>query len=162
MPLEIERKFLVEGDFRENSYNEKLITQGYLSTHPQRTVRIRRAGEKAYITIKGKSGGNGTSRYEWEKEIPIEEAIELLALCDRDSIIDKTRYYIHASDGLVFEVDVFHGANEGLTVAEIELTDENQHFEKPVWLGKEVTGDICYYNSYLAQNPYSKWEKTDD
>lgn len=162
MPLEIERKFLVTGSFKEFSFKNERITQGYLSTDPKRTVRIRRIGDKAYITIKGKSSDDGISRYEWEKEIPYGEAIQLLSLCESSSIIDKTRYYIKANNDLLFEVDEFHELNEGLVIAEIELTNENQNFEHPSWLDKEVTGNIKYYNSYLSKHPYSKWEKAND
>lgn len=162
MPLEIERKFLVNEGFKESSFKSERITQGYLSTDPERTVRIRKAGNKAYITIKGKSSENGVSRYEWEKEIPVEDAAQLLLLCDTGSIVDKTRYYIKANEDLLFEVDEFHELNEGLIIAEIELTDENQYFEHPSWLGQEVTGNIKYYNSYLSKHPYSKWEKAND
>lgn len=155
MGLEIERKFLIKGDFKQYAYKHEAIVQGYLSSIPERTVRIRIKGEKAYLTIKGGSNASGFSRYEWEKEIPVHDARELLNLCE-PGIIDKTRYYIK-NDKHIFEVDEFHGENEGLTMAEIELTDETDIFEKPDWLGDEVRGDERYYNSYLSQKPYTKW-----
>ena len=155
MGLEIERKFLIKGDFKQYAHKQEVSVQGYLSSVPERTVRIRIKGEKAYLTIKGVGNASGLSRYEWEKEIPVHEAQELLNLCE-PGIIDKTRYYIK-NDKHTFEVDEFHGENEGLTMAEIELTDEADTFEKPDWLGDEVTGDERYYNSYLSQKPYTKW-----
>ena len=155
MGLEIERKFLIKGDFKQYAHKQEVIVQGYLSSVPERTVRIRIKGEKAYLTIKGVGNASGLSRYEWEKEIPVHEAQELLNLCE-PGIIDKTRYYIK-NDKHTFEVDEFHGENEGLTMAEIELTDEADSFEKPDWLGDEVTGNERYYNSYLSQKPYTKW-----
>lgn len=155
MPLEIERKFLVVGDFKAEAYNHEEIVQGYLSSVPERTVRIRIKGEKAYITIKGKSDHAGISRYEWEKEIEIDEARELIQLCE-PGIIDKIRYYIKKGKH-TFEVDEFRGDNKGLIMAEIELGNENESFIKPDWLGKEVTGDRRYYNASLGKVPYTKW-----
>lgn len=155
MGLEIERKFLVAGDYKKKAFWCEDIVQGYLSSIPERTVRIRIKGEKAYITIKGLSNASGLSRYEWEKEVPVDEARELIAICE-PGIINKTRYYV-GYDGHTFEVDEFHGDNEGLVMAEIELSDEADIFEKPDWLGDEVTGDERYYNSYLSQKPYTKW-----
>lgn len=162
MSIEIERKFLVCGDFKQYAYKSERISQGYLSTNSECTVRIRQNGGNAFITIKGKSNDNGLSRFEWEKEIEVSEAEQLLQLCDLDTIIDKTRYYIKSSENLVFEVDEFHALNEGLIVAEIELEHINQDFNKPEWLGQEVTGDIKYYNSQLSKNPYNKWTHSDD
>lgn len=162
MALEIERKFLVKGDFKTFAYKHENIMQGYLSTHPDRSVRIRRKGDSAFITIKGKSSENGLSRYEWEKAISLSDAQQLFKLCEPLTIIDKTRYYIKANDNLQFEVDEFHAENAGLVIAEIELNNESQEFDKPNWLGKEVTGDIRYYNSQLSKNPYSKWINTND
>jgi adenylate cyclase len=156
MPLEIERKFLVTGDYKAAAFAHEEIVQGYLSSVPERTVRVRIKGEKAYLTIKGKGNESGVSRYEWEKEIPVAEARELLLLCE-PGVIDKVRYYI-TSGKHTFEVDEFRGENEGLTVSEIELADENDNFEKPEWLGREVTGDKRYYNASLVKNPYSKWD----
>ncbi|MFV0536575.1 MAG: CYTH domain-containing protein [Dysgonomonas sp.] len=155
MGLEIERKFLIKGDFKQYAYKQEAIVQGYLSSVPERTVRIRIKGEKAYLTIKGISNTSGLSRYEWEKEIPLHDARELINLCE-PGIIDKTRYYIK-NDNYIFEVDEFYGDNEGLVMAEIELSDEADVFKKPDWLGDEVTGDERYYNSYLSQKPYTKW-----
>jgi len=162
MSIEIERKFLICGDFKQFAHKHERITQGYLSTDPGRSVRIRLKADKAYITIKGRGSANGMSRYEWEKEIQMFDAAQLLKLCQPFTIIDKTRYYVKADNDLLFEVDEFHGENAGLLVAEIELVDENQEFEKPGWLGEEVTGIEKYYNSQLSKNPYSKWNRTDD
>ena len=147
MAQEIERKFLVKGDFKADSFKATRITQGYLSSVPERTVRVRVKGEKGYITIKGKGNDSGASRYEWEKEIPVDEVKELLKLCE-PGIIDKTRYFVKAGEH-TFEVDEFYGENEGLVMAEVELKDENENFIKPAWLGEEVTGDVKYYNSML-------------
>ena len=158
MAQEIERKFLVDGDFKQEAYDAIQITQGYLSSVPQRVVRVRVKGEKGYITIKGEADTSGMSRFEWEKEISLEEAKALLKLAE-PGIIDKTRYLIKNTDGRhIWEVDVFHGENEGLVIAEIELSDENDPFDKPEWLGKEVTGDKRYYNSYLSKNPFNTWK----
>ena len=156
MALEIERKFLVKGDFKTEAYQSTRITQGYLSSVPERTVRVRVKGEKGFLTIKGKGNASGISRYEWEKEIPVEEAKELLQLCE-PGIIDKTRYLIR-HEGHLFEVDEFHGENDGLVIAEIELKNENENFSRPAWLGEEVTGDRKYYNAMLSQNPYINWK----
>ncbi len=155
MAQEIERKFLVKGDFKADSFKATRITQGYLSSVPERTVRVRVKGEKGYITIKGKGNDSGASRYEWEKEIPVDEVKELLKLCE-PGIIDKTRYLVKAGEHTV-EVDEFYGENEGLVMAEVELKDENENFIKPAWLGEEVTGDVKYYNSMLMKHPYTKW-----
>jgi adenylate cyclase len=155
MPQEIERKFLVKGDFKKQSKSSMRITQGYLSSVPDRIVRIRIYGENAFLTIKGITNVSGMSRYEWEKEIAVNEAHELLKLCE-PGIIDKTRYLVQAGK-YTFEVDEFYGENEGLIVAEIELVAENDLFEKPDWLGMEVTGDKRYFNSRLVKNPFSQW-----
>ena len=152
---EIERKFLVAGDFKSLVAKSTRITQGYLSSIPERTVRVRIKGDKGYITIKGIGSDSGTSRYEWEKEIPLSEVEELLKICE-PGVIDKTRYLVPAGKH-TFEVDEFYGDNEGLIVAEIELSSENETFEKPAFLGQEVTGDVKYYNSMLMKNPYKKW-----
>ena len=157
MAQEIERKFLVDGDFKKEAYDAIRITQGYLSSMPQHVVRVRVKGDKGYITIKGEADASGVSRFEWEKEITLEEAKALLKLAE-PGIIDKTRYLIKNADGRhTWEVDVFHGDNDGLVMAEIELSAENETFDRPNWLGKEVTGDKRYYNSYLSKNPYKKW-----
>ena len=156
MAQEIERKFLVKGDFKPFATKATRITQGYLSSVPERTVRVRVKGDKGYITIKGIGNASGASRFEWEKEIPVEEVKSLLELCE-PGIIDKTRYIVPEKSGLVYEVDEFYGDNEGLTVAEIELPTEDTPFTKPDWLGEEVTGDAKYFNSMLMKNPYKNW-----
>ncbi|MCC5934296.1 MAG: CYTH domain-containing protein [Balneolales bacterium] len=155
MAKEIERKFLVKGDFKSAAEKQMRITQGYLSSVPERTVRVRIKGEKGFITIKGIGSSSGASRYEWEKEIPVSEVNELLEICE-PGVIDKTRYQVPFG-GLTFEVDEFYGDNDGLTVAEVELSSEDQAFDKPEWLGEEVTGDVKYYNSMLMKNPYKNW-----
>lgn len=155
MSQEIERKFLVVGDFKQFAKKSVRITQGYLNSAPERTVRVRLKGEKGYMTIKGLSSESGLSRFEWEKEIPMTEAQELLKICE-PGVIDKTRYLIDVGSH-TFEVDEFYGENEGLVIAEIELSSEDEHFVKPEWLGEEVTGDIRYYNSMLMKNPYKRW-----
>lgn len=154
MSKEIERKFLVAGEFRQEATGSCRLVQGYISADPDRTVRVRVKGDKGFLTIKGRSSEDGLSRYEWEKEIPVSEALELMNLCE-SGVIDKTRYLVPVGDH-TYEVDVFHGANEGLVLAEIELTDEQEVFEKPSWLGEEVTGDPRYYNSMLSLHPFSK------
>jgi len=156
MPHEIERKFLVKGEYKSQAVRSSRIVQGYLSSVTGRTVRIRIRGEKGYITVKGKSNESGLSRYEWEKEIPLNEAEELLLLCEPGAI-DKTRYEIQAGKH-IFEVDEFYGDNEGLTVAEVELESEDDSYEKPEWIGEEVTGDRRYYNSSLTKHPFKDWE----
>jgi adenylate cyclase len=154
--VEIERKFLVlNDDFKTLASHKHQIAQGYLNSHSERTVRIRIKGESGFLTIKGKGNKTGTTRFEWETEISLLEARPLLALCE-ENIITKTRYEVPFAKHII-EVDVFSGGNEGLVIAEIELTDENEHFEKPNWLGKEVTADKRYYNSYLSKNPFKKW-----
>ncbi len=153
--IEIERKFLITNTQFLTSHRGTRITQGYLSTDPARTVRVRLKGETGYLTIKGVSSDSGLSRFEWEQEIPANEAIALLELA-LPAVIDKTRYDVmHA--GFTYEVDVFHGLNDGLIIAELELESENQEYAKPDWLGAEVTGDKRYYNSYLSGRPYSGW-----
>ena len=154
--LEIERKFLTTSDaFKKEAYTKNRITQGYLSSIPERTVRVRIKGNKGFLTIKGVSNESGLSRFEWEKEIPLDEAQKLLLLCEK-GIIDKTRFEIKFENH-IFEVDEFYGENEGLIMAEIELDSETETFEKPIWLGKEITNDKRYYNSYLSQNPFKNW-----
>ena len=156
MAQEIERKFLVTSDaYKEESAKRTRITQGYLSSVPERTVRVRIKGDKGYITIKGECNESGTSRYEWEKEIPVEEAEELLQICE-PGVIHKTRYEVNVGR-FTFEVDEFYGENQGLVVAEVELLNENDHFDKPEWIGAEVTGDVRYYNSMLKKKPYTTW-----
>lgn len=156
MAQEIERKFLVKGDFKSEAFKSTRITQGYLSSVPERTVRVRVKGDKGFITIKGIGNESGASRFEWEKEIPVEEVRDLLKICE-PGVIDKTRYLVKNGD-LTFEVDEFYGDNDGLTVAEIELPDEQAQFNRPAWLGEEVTGDVRFYNSMLMKNPYKNWE----
>ncbi|AGY54529.1 MAG: CYTH domain-containing protein [Bacteroidales bacterium] len=155
MAQEIERKFLVKGDFKNLAVKSTRIIQGYLSSVPERTVRVRVKGDKGFITIKGIGSTSGASRFEWEKEISTTEANELLAICE-PGVIDKTRFLVKAGPH-TFEVDEFYGENEGLTVAEVELSSEGESFERPEWLGEEVTGDARYYNSMLMKNPYTKW-----
>jgi adenylate cyclase len=155
MAQEIERKFLVKGEFKKFANSATRITQGYLSSVPQRIVRVRTNGQKGFITIKGVSNCSGTSRFEWEKEIPIDEARELLRLCE-PGIIDKNRYLVQVGKS-TFEVDEFYGENLGLIIAEIELKSEDEPFEKPAWLGEEVTGKRKYYNSKLSKKPFSAW-----
>lgn len=154
--LEIERKFLVTSDaFKQQAFAKNHIAQGYLNSHPERTVRIRIKGESGFLTIKGKGNESGTTRLEWETELSLAEAKPLLALCEK-GMIDKIRYEIKSGKH-IFEVDEFFGENEGLVIAEIELKDENEAFEKPDWLGYEVTNDARYYNAYLSNNPFKTW-----
>jgi len=147
MAIEIERKFLVLGDFKKEVVSSHRIRQAYISRIAERTVRIRIKDEQGFITIKGKSNETGTSRFEWEKGISKEEAEALLELCE-EGMIDKTRYVVN-SGSHVFEVDEFYGLHQGLVLAEIELKSEEESFIKPKWLGKEVTGDPRYYNSQM-------------
>jgi adenylate cyclase len=154
--IEIERKFLVlSNDFIKDSFTQNRIVQGYLNSDPERTVRIRIKGDKGFLTIKGKGNESGTTRLEWETEIPLAEAEKLLPLCE-NNYIDKIRYEINVGKH-IFEVDIFSGENEGLTVAEVELKSEDEVFVRPIWLGKEVTADERYYNSYLSHKPYKSW-----
>jgi CYTH domain-containing protein len=156
MAQEIERKFLVKGEFKSEAYSQSHIVQGYISSARGRTVRVRIRDEKGYLTIKGASNDSGTSRYEWEKEIPLEEARELMKLCE-PGVIDKTRYLVK-SGRHTFEVDEFYGENEGLILAEVELASEDEAFEKPQFIGEEVTGDRRYYNSILMKQPFTTWK----
>ena len=156
MAIEIERKFLVVSDsFREQAHACDRIVQGYLCRQNGNSVRVRLRGEKGYLTIKGPSLDGGLSRYEWEREITALEAEELLLLCG-NAKIDKSRYLVRYG-GHTFEVDEFYGDNEGLIVAEIELDSENETFERPDFLGEEVTGDVRYYNSHLTRLPFKDW-----
>jgi CYTH domain-containing protein len=156
--IEIERKFLVTSEiFKKAATSEQLIKQGFLNTDKQRTVRVRLYGNKGFLTVKGKSNESGASRFEWEIEILSSEANALLNICEEGTIV-KTRYVIPVGKHL-FEVDEFHGDNQGLILAEVELNSEEEHFEKPDWLGKEVTGEINYYNSQLSKNPFKTWKK---
>ena len=156
MAQEIERKFLIKGEFKSLAYSQSHIVQGYISSAHGRTVRIRIRDEKGYLTIKGASNASGTSRYEWEKEIPFSEAQELMKLCE-PGIIDKTRYLVKSGKH-TFEVDEFYGENEGLILAEVELGSEDELFEKPSFIGEEVTGDVRYYNSNLMKHPFRNWK----
>lgn len=155
--IEIERKFLVTSDaFRKEAFEQQTIVQGYLNSEPERTVRVRIKGEQAFITIKGEANDAGLSRFEWEKEIGTSDAEQLLKLCEPGKI-EKTRFLVRSGKHL-FEVDEFYGENEGLVIAEVELSSEAETFEKPGWLGKEVSGDKKYYNSGLISHPYHKWK----
>ena len=156
MGKEIERKFLVTGDFKKHAVESYKIAQGYLSVVPERTVRIRIRDQQGFITIKGIGNASGTTRFEWEKEIPVSEAENLLLLCE-PSTIEKIRHIVPANDNLYFEVDEFLGENEGLIIAEIELPNENTKFIKPGWLGEEVTGQMKYYNANLSKISFGKW-----
>ena len=153
---EIERKFLVKSEaFKDQAFNSYDIRQGFLNSAPERTVRIRLKNDKGLLTIKGKSSADGLSRFEWEKEIPKTDAEALLLLCEK-RIIDKTRYEVKVGNH-TFEVDEFYGDNQGLIIAEVELNSKTDTFEKPNWLGEEVTGDIKYYNSNLSKLPFKNW-----
>lgn len=156
MLQEIERKFKVKNDaYKAEAVKVVRITQGYLSSVPERTVRIRLKDEEAFITIKGATNDRGTTRFEWEKSISVSEALQLLSLCEK-GVIDKRRYIVPVGK-YTFEVDEFYGDNEGLVMAEIELPDENATFTKPDWLGEEVTGDGRYYNAMLVKKPFKHW-----
>lgn len=158
MAQEIERKFLVKDtSFRKMSFSRSHIVQGYICSARGRTVRVRIRDEKGYLTIKGPSNVAGTSRYEWEHGLPLSDAEELMKLCE-PGMIDKVRYLVQSGNH-VFEVDEFHGENEGLIVAEIELASENEPFEHPPFLGEEVTGQVKYYNSFLMKEPFCTWKK---
>lgn len=163
-----------DDSFKAQATESHRLTQGYICHESGRTVRVRLCDDMAFLTIKGGSSASGMSRFEWEKEIPAEDARDLFFLC-RSGIIDKTRYIVPArpaakdtrpdsdgSDGTggqrFFEVDEFHGENDGLIIAEIELGSETESFEKPDWIGAEVTGDRRYYNSMLSLHPFSEWK----
>lgn len=158
MAQEIERKFLVRGPFRDQVTRSIRIVQGYLSSVPERTVRVRIKGDQGFLTIKGVGSASGASRFEWEREIPAAEAEQLLAICE-PGVIDKVRHLVKAG-AHTFEVDEFRGTNAGLVVAEVELRAEDEAFERPDWLGDEVTGDSRYYNSMLVKQPYTTWSLT--
>lgn len=156
MAVEIERKFLVEGtDYRRMAYSSDRIVQGYICRQDGNSVRVRIRDGRGYLTIKGPSLDGGLSRYEWEREILLSEAEDLLLLC-RDAKIDKRRYLVKCGNH-TYEVDEFYGDNEGLVVAEIELSDKDEPFERPPFLGKEVTGEARYYNGHLTRFPYKDW-----
>ena len=152
---EIERKFLVRNEFKPFAKKATRIVQGYLSSVPERVVRVRIYGDKGFLTIKGIGNESGTTRFEWEKEISVTEAQSLLNLCEA-GVIDKIRYLVDI-ENYTYEVDEFFGENEGLVVAEIELPSEDAVFPKPDWLGEEVTSEARYYNSMLIKTPFSKW-----
>lgn len=157
MAKEIERKFLVKAGVNVESLGPTVrIVQGYLCSIKERTVRVRIKGDKGFITIKGIGNDSGTTRYEWEKELPVSEVEELLKICE-PGVIDKTRTQVKVGPH-VFEVDKFAGENMGLVVAEVELQDEHEKFERPAWLAEEVTGDTKYYNSMLMKTPFTKWK----
>lgn len=155
--IEIERKFLVISEAYKKEANRKTrITQGFLNTDEERTVRVRIRDNDGYLTVKGKSSDDGLSRFEWETELSKQDAEALMKLCER-GVIDKMRYEIKVGEHL-FEVDEFFGDNEGLVVAEVELNHESEVFKKPDWLGEEVTGNIKYYNSQLSKKPFKTWK----
>jgi adenylate cyclase len=149
MATETERKFLVKGEFINLAVKKINIIQRYLSIDSYKTIRLRITGDDAFITIKGRPSGNSISRNEWEFRIPLKDANEMMKIC-LPGMIEKTRYII-PSGAHKFEVDVFHGKNEGLIIAELELSDESEYFEKPEWLGEEVTGKPEYYNANLIK-----------
>lgn len=158
MHFEIERKFLVVGEFKDQAYNSTHICQGYIASGNGRTVRVRIRDDQGYLTIKGPSTKAGLSRYEFEQEISLADAHDLMAICE-PGIIDKTRYLVKSPDGRhTFEVDEFYGDNEGLIMAEVELASEDEPFEKPSFIGREVTGDRRFYNSHMRQYPFKMWK----
>jgi len=160
MAMEIERKFLVVGDdYRRQAFASDRIKQGYICSGHGRTVRVRLRGSRGFLTIKGPSIDGGLSRYEFEKEITCDEAEQLFKLCE-PGLIDKMRFLVKSHDGLhIFEVDEFYGDNEGLIMAEVELEAPDEMFEKPDFIGQEVTGDRRYYNSYLRLYPFRSWKR---
>lgn len=157
MSLEIERKFLVKGEQWKSLATSVLLKQGYLSSHPDRTVRVRIEGDTAMLTIKGRT--KGMTRNEWEYAIPVQDAMALLDMLCEKPVIEKYRYRIPFG-GLIWEVDEFLGENDGLIVAEVELNSEQQEVIKPDWVAEEVTHDSRYFNANLLQNPYSNWQTT--
>lgn len=156
---EIERKFLLKDkkEFKKEAQRKLRIVQGYLNSASERTVRVRIRDEQGFLTIKGQSGENGLSRFEWEKEIDRGDAEDLLKLAE-PGVIEKIRYEVMVNSH-VFEVDEFLGENKGLYIAELELKSEHEEFKKPDWLGREVTNQKKYYNSYLIKNPYKNWKQ---
>jgi len=154
--LEIERKFLVKSDgFKQKASSQTRIVQGFLNTDPDRTVRVRIRGDKGFLTVKGASNTSGTTRFEWETEITASEATNLIDLCEA-GILEKVRFEVPFRNHL-FEVDEFLGENKGLIIAEVELKHEDERFDKPDWLGEEVTGQVKYYNSQLSKKPFKEW-----
>lgn len=154
MAQEIERKFRVMGEFRHLAHKSIHMVQGYIASG-RRTVRVRISDDKAWLTIKGPSTNGGLTRYEWEREISLKEALELIQLSE-GATIEKRRHIVEY-EGHTFEVDEFEGENAGLIIAEVELQSEDEEFEHPEWLGREVTGIKRYYNSHLRAHPYSEW-----
>jgi CYTH domain-containing protein len=156
MGLEIERKFLVKNqDFKQQSFKKLYMKQGFLNSDKHRVVRVRITNDTAFLTVKGISNASGTTRFEWEKEISESEAQDLMLLCE-PGIIEKYRYFVNEGKH-IFEIDEFLGDNEGLLVAEVELSSEKESFEIPSYLGEEITGEEKYYNSNLSKNPYKYW-----
>ncbi|MBE6203092.1 MAG: CYTH domain-containing protein [Rikenellaceae bacterium] len=151
---EIERKYLVVGEYKHLAHSSIRMTQGYIASG-RRTVRVRISDDRAWLTIKGPSRDGGLSRFEWEREIEPREALELMTLAE-GALIDKRRHLIEY-EGHTFEVDEFYGDNEGLVIAEVELSSEDEHVSLPDWIGREVTGVKRYYNSHLREHPYSAW-----
>jgi len=158
MAFEIERKFLVKGEFKHLALSSNYIVQGYLFADKSKSIRVRLRGDKGYITIKSTIDNSSITRHEWEYEIPAPQVNEMLRICG-EGIIEKTRYIVQYKNMLV-EVDEFYGDNEGLVIAEIELAYEHQVFEKPDFLGEDVTGDPRYFNSELSKHPYCEWKDT--
>lgn len=157
MSQEIERKFLVkDSSYKDMAVSSSRIIQGYICSERGRTVRVRIRDNKGFLTIKGASTDNGLSRYEWEHEIQVDEARELMKLC-QPGMIDKTRYLVKFGKH-IFEVDEFYGENEGLVVAEVELATVDEKHEVPPFLGEEVTGQVKYYNSFLMKCPFKTWK----
>lgn len=155
--VEIERKFLVLSEaYKAEAFKTTRIVQGFLNSHPERTVRVRVKENQGYLTVKGLTSSDGVTRFEWEKEISKTDAEALLTLCEK-GIIDKIRYEVKVANH-IYEVDEFFGENQGLVIAEIELQHINEPYEKPSWLGMEVTNQIKYYNSQLAKHPYKIWK----
>lgn len=159
MAQEIERKFIVKGDFKQLASSSTHIMQGYICSERGRTVRIRIRDGKGYLTIKGPSDGKGMSRYEFEREIPLADAHEMMKLCV-GGVVDKRRYLVPSPDGThTFEVDEFYGDNAGLIMAEVELKSEDEPYSKLPFIGKEVTGDVRFYNTFLMKDPYKNWKE---
>ncbi len=159
MNIETERKFLVrDSSYKDFETGSHLIKQGYIAHDSGNTVRVRILDEKGILTIKGPSGPDGLSRKEWEMEIPLSDAEDLFTLC-KGGRVEKRRHIVPAGNGRCFEIDEFFGDNEGLVMAEIELGSADEAFEKPSWLGQEVTGDRRYYNSYLTKCPFKMWPR---
>ena len=155
MAVEIERKYLIDSEKLGTLKNANRIKQGYITTNKDAVVRVRVKNDKGYLTIK--SSNIGASRLEFEYEIPLVEANEMLDKLCQKPIIDKNRYIVDFANH-IWEIDIFYGDNEGLVIAEVELEDENEHIELPLWIKEEVTGDVKYYNSNLMSYPYNKWK----